>query len=77
MSKLTNDEKLKRVKQRNILRWLIIIFGLVTLGLAIYSLIVGVSPIYAIISFVIEFCLSKYREKLDPKVEDLDSKNQG
>ena len=76
MTKLTNDEKIKRVKQRQILRYLIIIFGLLTLGLAIYSLVAEISPIYAIISFIIEFCLSKYREKLDPKEEVLDSKNQ-
>ena len=76
MTKLTNDEKIERVKQRKVLKWLIIIFGLITLGLAIYSLVAESSPVYAIISFIIEFGLSKYREKLDPKEEVLDSKNQ-
>ena len=76
MTKLTNDEKIKRVKQRQILRYLIIIFGLLTLGLAIYSLVAEISPIYAIISFIIEFCLSKYRERINLREEVLDSENQ-
>jgi len=77
MSKITNDEKLKRVKQRKVLKYFIIFFGLITVILAIFSLITKISPIYALISFIIEVILSKYREKLDPKTVALDSKNQG
>ena len=75
MSKLTNEKKIKRINQRKILKYLIIFFGLLTLGLAIYSLLAEASPIYAVISFIIEFGLSKYREKLDLKGEVSDSKN--
>ena len=75
MGKLTNEEKIKRVKIRRILRWLIIFLGLLTLVLAIYSLVTKDSPIYAVISFIIELILSKYREKIDPKEVKLDSKN--
>ena len=75
-SPLTNDEKIKRVKQRKILKGFIIFFGLLTLLLAIHSLITKFTPIPAIISFVIEALLSNYRNKLDPKVEVSDSKNQ-
>lgn len=77
MSKNVNDEKIKRVKARKILKWLIIFFGLLTLVLAIYSLATNFTPIPSIISFVIEAILSHYRNKLDPKLVNLDSKNQG
>lgn len=76
MEMISNDEKVKRVKQRKILRILIIIFGLATLVLALFSLFNKISPIYAIITFVIEAGLSQYRNKLDPKVANLGSKNQ-
>lgn len=72
---MTNDEKLKRRKKRQILKVFIIIFGLATLVLAICSLLYKISPIYAIITFLIEALLSNYRTKLDPKVVNLDSKN--
>ena len=48
---MTNDEKLKRRKKRQILKVFIIIFGLATLVLAICSLLYKISPIYAIITF--------------------------
>ena len=48
-----NDEKIKRVKQRKILKVFIIFFGLATLVLAIHSLVTGFTPILAIISFLI------------------------
>lgn len=76
MKMISNDEKVKRVKQRKILRILIIIFGLATLVLALFSLFNKISPIYAIITFVIEAGLSQYRNKLDPKLANLGSKNQ-
>lgn len=76
MSKLTNNEKIKRIKQRKILKAFILIFGLSTIILAILSLTINLNPIFAIISFIIEFILSKYREKLDPKEVNPDSKNQ-
>jgi len=75
MSKITNDEKLKRVKKRKILKCFIIFFGFLTLILSIHSLVMKTSPIFALISFIIEVILSKYRENLDPKVVNSDSKN--
>jgi fatty acid desaturase len=70
-----NDEKIKRVKQRKILKVFIIFFGLATLVLAIHSLVTGFTPILAIISFLIEALLSRYRNKLDPKLVTSDLKN--
>ncbi len=74
--KISNDEKIKRVKKRKILKGLILFFGLLTVVLSIYSLVTKFTPILAIISFLIEAILSHYRNQLDPKVEALDSKNQ-
>ena len=68
--KISNDEKMKRVKIRKILKGFIIFFGFLTLVLAIYSLTTESTPIFAIISFIIEAGLSKYRSSLDPKIKD-------
>lgn len=74
--KLDNDVKIKRVKQRKILKVFIIIFGFLTLLLAIHSLVTKFTPIFAIISFLMEAILSNIRNKLDFKEEELDLKNQ-
>ena len=73
--KISNDEKIKRVKKRKILKGFILFFGLLTVVLSIHSLVTKFTPILAVISFVIEAVLTYYRNKLDPKVEDFDSKN--
>ena len=73
---MTNDEIVENRKKRQIYLVLIIIFGLLTLGLAIFSLITKFSPIPALISFLIEAIISKKRDKLRIKKEDLDLKNQ-
>ena len=70
-----NDEKIKRVKQRKILKLFIILFVLANLALAIHTLVTGFTPILAIISFLIEALLSRYRNKLDPKLVTSDLKN--
>ena len=75
-TKISNDEKIERVKKRKILKGLILFFGLLTLVLSIHSLVTNFTPVLAILAFLIEVILSSYRNKLDPKVEDLDSKNQ-
>lgn len=74
--KISNEEKIKRVKLRKILKVFIIIFGLATLVLSFFSLFNKISPVYAIVTFIIEVIFSNYRNKLDPKVVNLDSKNQ-
>ena len=62
---MTNEEKIKIHKKRQILKVFIIIFGLLTLALAICSLIYKLNPIFACITFLVEAILSKYREKLN------------
>lgn len=76
MTRNINEEKIKRVRTRKILKGFIIFFGFLTLVLAIHSLVTKFTPIFAIISFLIEAILSHYRNKLDPKDLNLDSKNQ-
>ena len=61
---LSNAEKESRYKKRKLLLTLIMIFGLTTIVLAVLSLTIKISPIFALISFLIESILSKYREKL-------------
>lgn len=68
MTKLSNEEIVKRIKIRKVLKYLIIFFGLLTLGLAIYSLVTKFTPIPAFLAFMVEFLLTKYRNKLDPKL---------
>ena len=67
MKKLSNDEIASRYKKRKILYWLILVFGLATIVLAVLSLVIKISPIFAIISFIIEAILSKCREKIEIK----------
>ena len=67
--KLSNDEKSDRYKKRKILFYLIIVFGFTTIILSVASLVIKISPIFAVISFVIETILSKYRDKLRFKDE--------
>ena len=73
---MTNDEKLERIKKRKILLVFIVIFGIATVTLALLSILIKLTPIPAIITFLIEAILSKYRDKLDPKEAKTDSKNQ-
>ena len=67
MNKLTNDEKIKISKYRKNLRIVIIIFIVLTIALAMLSLMIKLNPIFSLISFMIEVCLTKYRDKLDYK----------
>ena len=73
---MTNDEKIKIMKKRKVLYYLIIVFGLATLVLALYSLIDKFTPIPAIITFFIEAMLTKYRESLSYKSKEPDLKSQ-
>ena len=72
---MTNDEKVERLRKRKILYYLIIVFGVATLFLAILSLTEKITPLFALITFLVEAILSKWRDKLKIKVEDPDSKN--
>ena len=72
---MTNDTKIQNLKKRRVLLILIVIFGLLTFGLSVYSLITKFTFIPALICFIVEFVLSKIREKIKLKEEAPDSKN--
>lgn len=75
MSKLTNDQNIKNLKKRKILRYFIIFFGIVTIVLAILSLTIKLSFIFSLISFIIMTLLTKKRESIPIKInEDLEMK---
>lgn len=67
MKKLSNDEKIAHINMRKVLKVWIIIFAVLTIITAVLSLWKNLNPIIAIIFFIIEVILSKYRESLDPK----------
>ena len=67
MKKLSNDEKIAHINMRKVLKVWIIIFAVLTIITAVLSLWKNLNPIIAIIFFIIEVILSKYRESLYPK----------
>lgn len=68
MEKLTNDQNIKNLKTRKILRILIIIFGILTINLAILSLTVKLGFGYSLVSFIIMTILTKKRESIPIKI---------
>lgn len=64
MKKFTNDEKYNAYKKRKLLRIFIIVFGVATITLAILSLILKFSCIYAVVTFLVMSLLNKYRDSL-------------
>ncbi len=75
MEKLTNDQNIKNLKTRKILRWLIIIFGIITIVLSILSLTIKLGIGYAIVAFLITTILTKKRESIPINInKDLEAK---
>ena len=68
MVKLTNDQNIKNLKKRKVLRYFIIIFGLITIVLAVLSLIIKLSFIYSLIGFIIMTTLTRARENIPIKI---------
>lgn len=73
MEKLTNDQNIKNLKTRKILRIFIMIFCVLTIVLALISLIFDISVIYPLITFIIATILINKRDKTTIKIsEDLE-----
>lgn len=68
MEKLTNDQNIKNLKKRKILRYLIIVFGVLTIGLSILALTIKLNFVFSLIAFVIMTLLTKYRESIPIKI---------
>lgn len=67
---LTNDENLENYKKRKVLRWAIIVFGIITITLAMLSLTIKLGVGYALIAFIIMTVLTKIRESIPLKDND-------
>ncbi len=75
MVKLTNDQNIKNLKTRKILRILIIIFGLLTIILAFLSLTIKLGIGYSLVAFIITTILTRKREKIPiNRNKDLETK---
>lgn len=75
MEKLSNDQNIKNLKTRKILRIWIIIFGILTILLAVLSLTIKLGFGYSLASFIIMTILTKKRESIPIKVsKDIEAK---
>lgn len=61
--KISNDQNIKNLKKREILRICIIIFSILTIVFAFLNLFYDVSLIFGIVFFIITVVLNKRREK--------------
>lgn len=67
--KLTNEEIYNKTKNSRVLWYLMILFGISTVVLAVCSLIFKISPIYSIISLILEILLKKSRNKIKEELK--------
>lgn len=61
-NKISNDENIRNLKKRKILRWIIIGFSIVTIVLSLLSLIVQLNFIFPLITFIITSILMRVRD---------------
>ena len=61
-NKISNDENIRNLKKRKILRWIIIVFSIVTIVLSLLSLIVQLNFIFPLITFIITSILMRVRD---------------
>lgn len=69
-NKLTNEEIYKKTKLNKVFWNLIIIFGLATIILAISSLVFKISPIYCVITFVLETVVTRCRNNIKEELKN-------
>ncbi|MCI8588700.1 MAG: hypothetical protein HFG40_03515 [Bacilli bacterium] len=67
--KLSNEEKYKYAKYRVFCWYMIVFTGILTIVLAILSLTIQLSPVFAIISFILETIFTKLKEKFKEEKE--------
>lgn len=63
--KLTNDENIKNLKKRKVLRYFIILFAVLTIAFSLLNLFFQVSLVFALVSFVITTVLDKVRSNIE------------
>ena len=62
VKKLSNDENIANLKKRKVLKYLLIVFSLLTMILAALSLMIGLSFIYALVTYIVVVILSNKRK---------------
>ncbi len=68
--KLTDDQNIKNLKTRKILRRFIMVFCILTIVLAILSLTIKLNAIFPLISFIISTILIKKRENIPIRINE-------
>ena len=68
--KISNDENIRNLKIRKILRIIIITFALITMGLSFASIIFNISLLFPILSFIITHILMRIKEKIPINKQD-------
>lgn len=72
--KISNDENIRNLKIRKILRIIIIISALITIALSLLSIIYSINIIFPIIAFILTHILMKIRDNtVINKKDDLDN----
>ena len=61
--RINNDQNIKNLKKREILRILIIIFSLLTIIFALGNLFYNVNLLFALFCFIVTIIFNKIREK--------------
>ena len=69
--KLTNEEIYKKTRLSKIYWYLIIIFGLATIILAVSSLVFKISPVFCIIGFILETLFTKMRNNIREELNSM------
>lgn len=67
MKEISNDEKIKISRIRKVLRFGTILFTLLTIIFSMLTLMIKISPLPAIVCFILEIVMTKYSEKINYK----------
>lgn len=68
--KLSNDENIKNLKKRKILRIAIIVFCILTIAFSVLTLVIKTSVIIPIVTFIIAKILIKIRDNTEINKKD-------
>ena len=68
--KLSNDENIKNLKKRKILRIAIIVFCILTIAFSVLTLVIKTSVIIPIVTFIVAKILIKIRDNTEINKKD-------
>lgn len=68
--KLSNDENIKNLRKRKILRIVIMVCAVVTMALSFASILYNLNFIFPLIAFIITHSLLRFREKIEINKKD-------